>query len=456
MKKNTDLNKKLIILIGDIVLITLSVWLSVAIRLQPVSVVTYYTGATLFVVFSYVLSFYVFDLYELKKKMDHTAFLTEYLTAITAGTALVAVVFYSFLHWKFGRGIILINAFYTTVFTFLWRVLVRRLNRYNYEKSRVLIVGAGASGRAMCNILKDREEYEVLGLVDDDEKNMGKEMGGYSVIGSSGIIPGFAREKKVDEIIVAITNEKRKDLISVLLEAKMKGVRVYDMQAVYEKVTGKLPVSHLREGWLAYAEMHGTEEGVYKIKVKRVISFLGALFLILVTLPVSVVVMAAIKMESKGPVFFRQKRVGFRGEVFEVVKFRSMVDDAESNGAVWASENDPRVTKVGKVIRKLRIDELPQLWNVIKGEMSIVGPRPERPEFVEELQKTIPFYFIRHVVKPGVTGWAQINFKYGASKEDALEKLQYDLYYVKNLSFFLDTRVILKTIRVVVFGVGAR
>jgi lipopolysaccharide/colanic/teichoic acid biosynthesis glycosyltransferase len=163
-----------------------------------------------------------------------------------------------------------------------------------------------------------------------------------------------------------------------------------------------------------------------------------------------------IRIETKGPIFFRQKRVGLNGSVFEIVKFRSMVQNAETGEAIWAVENDSRVTRVGKIIRKLRIDELPQLWNIIKGDMSLVGPRPERPEFIEELNRVIPFYFIRHVVKPGITGWAQVNFKYGASKEDALEKLQYDLYYVKNLSFFLDARIILKTIRVVLFGTGAR
>jgi exopolysaccharide biosynthesis polyprenyl glycosylphosphotransferase len=228
------------------------------------------------------------------------------------------------------------------------------------------------------------------------------------------------------------------------------------MQAVYEHVTGKLPVNHLREGWLAYAEMHGTEEGVYKVKAKRIISFAGALFLMIITSPVTLLTMLAVRIESRGPVFFRQKRVGLNGKVFEIVKFRSMRHSAENGKAVWAVENDPRVTRVGKIIRKLRIDELPQIWNVIRGDMSLVGPRPERPEFVQELRRTIPFYDIRHVVKPGVTGWAQVNFKYGASKEDSLEKLQYDLYYVKNLSFFLDMRTMLKTIKVILFGEGAR
>jgi len=190
--------------------------------------------------------------------------------------------------------------------------------------------------------------------------------------------------------------------------------------------------------------------------VKRFFDVLASIFLILPTLPLLVATALAIKLDSPGPVFFRQDRVGRGGRVFKVWKFRSMFLNAEVNGAVWAKKSDPRVTRVGGIIRLLRIDELPQLWNIFRGEMSLIGPRPERPEFVRELSANIPYYNIRHSVLPGITGWAQVNYRYGASVEDALHKLEYDLYYIKNMSILLDLKIILRTIGVVLFGEGAR
>ncbi len=456
MRENEGLEKKILLFTGDILLLLVAIWLSVAIRLNSVNVVTYYTGATVFVVISYLLSFYIFDLYDLKFRVYHTDFLTRFFVALLVGTLLTGVIFYVSMHWKFGRGIVLLNAVFVTFFTLLWRAIFRQFLVAGRTKKRVLIVGAGASGRAMCHLLQVSDDYDIAGIVDDDPKVQGKDVAGYRVLGGSSVIRELADGKKIDVVIVAITNEKEKELISSLLAVKLRGIGVYDMQSVYERITGKLPVSHLREGWLAYADIHGIDNGIYKVRGKKLLSQVCAAGLFMVTLPLSLLAILIIKLDSKGPVFFRQKRVGLDGKVFEIIKFRSMVCDAEKNGAMWAVDEDSRITRVGRFLRKLRIDELPQLLNVIKGDMSLVGPRPERPEFVEELQKTIPFYFIRHVIKPGLTGWAQVNYKYGASKEDALEKLQYDLFYIKNMGFMLDIRVILKTIRVVLFGLGAR
>lgn len=456
MRRPPHFYKKIVLLVGDIVLIAAAVSLAVAIRFKPVNVANYYTGATMFVVLSFTSCYYVFNLYEFRSKFRGADFLSHFVVAVTVGTILSGVFFYASLNWKFGRGILLLNSVFISVFTYFWRKLLVKFSGSMQRKKRLLIAGAGASGRAMYNILKDNEEYAIVGFADDDPDNQNKDIGDSRVVGTSEIIPCLAERKEIDEVVVAITHEKHKKLISALLEAKLNGIGIFEMQAVYEHITRKLPVSHLGEGWLAYAELHGTEASTYKVRVKRLISLVAAFVLLLITLPITLFTAVAIKFESKGSVFFRQKRLGLNGEVFELVKFRSMVQDAEKDGAVWAGENDSRVTNVGKVIRKLRIDEIPQFWNVLKGEMSLVGPRPERPEFVETLQKTIPFYFIRHVVKPGITGWAQVNYMYGASREAALEKLQYDLYYVKNLSFMLDVQIILKTIRVVLFGAGAR
>jgi sugar transferase (PEP-CTERM system associated) len=441
---------------GDALLIVASIWIAVAIRLEPVNVVTFYPGATFFVVSCYIISFYIFGLYNLKGGITNTVFLSQYIIALCIGTFLVALAFYGSLHWKFGRGIVLIDLFFVSVFTFLWRLFLKRTVYTGQTRRRVLIAGAGASGKAIYEALADAGGHEVLGFVDDNKAITGAKVGGCPVAGTSEDVSRLVSELGIDEIMVAITHDKKKELVSALLESRLRGVHVRDMQAVYENITGKLPVGHLSEGWLAYSEMTGVGAGMYKVKIKPIMSFIGALILMLVSFPVSLAAAAAIKLESGGAVFFIQRRVGLDGKEFNLIKFRSMVKDSEKNGAVWAEKNDPRVTRVGRIMRKLRIDELPQLWNILRGEMSLVGPRPERPEFVKELGKTIPFYSIRHLVRPGITGWAQVNFKYGASKEDALEKLQYDLYYVKNLSFLLDLHIILQTIRVVIFGEGAR
>ena len=236
----------------------------------------------------------------------------------------------------------------------------------------------------------------------------------------------------------------------------MKGVEVYDMPRLYERLTGRIPVTHLSDRWLLYTPFQGINRNLYTLHIKRLLDIGLSLILLVVSLPIAVITALLIRLDSPGPVLYRQSRVGMNGKVYELLKFRSMRVGAEADGAVWAQENDPRTTRVGSIIRKLRIDEIPQIWNVLKGDMSFIGPRPERPEFVDMLHEEVPYYSLRHSIKPGITGWAQINYPYGASKEDALEKLQYDLYYIKNLTFVLDLDIILRTIGVVLFGSGAR
>lgn len=240
-----------------------------------------------------------------------------------------------------------------------------------------------------------------------------------------------------------------------MLTARIQGIPVMDLAAFYEQTTGEVPVDSLKSSYLVYGR--GFAQDRARTIVKRAFDVLTSSFLLLLASPVMLVTMLAIKLESDGPVIYRQERVGLGGKSFMCLKFRSMRTDAEKNGvAVWASKNDPRVTRVGAFIRKTRIDELPQLFSVLKGEMSMVGPRPERPSFVAQLKEQIPFYDVRHSVKPGVTGWAQVRYAYGASVEDALHKHQYDLYYVKNNSLFLDLLVIFETVSVVLFREGAQ
>jgi sugar transferase (PEP-CTERM system associated) len=240
-----------------------------------------------------------------------------------------------------------------------------------------------------------------------------------------------------------------------LLDCKASGTKVHDLNTHFEKTLGQIRIDYLNASWLIFGD--GFNQGLWRTGVKRAFDLFCAIILLVLSLPVMLVTALLIKLESPGPVLYRQERTGLHGRSFSIAKFRSMRNDAEKDGKpVWAAANDARVTRVGAVIRRLRIDELPQLFNVLLGEMSLVGPRPERPYFVEQLTQEIPFYALRHSVKPGVTGWAQVRYPYGATVEDSQEKLQYDLYYVKNHTLFLDLLVLMETVSVVLTGKGAR
>ena len=281
-------------------------------------------------------------------------------------------------------------------------------------------------------------------------------MGSPAVVGTIDRLKETASKLRVNTAILAITKDRPSGLVSRVLDARSNGITILEMPAVYEGLAMRVPVEHIYDQRLFPVDGSGLYSKEYMQKVRRLADFgLSALFL-LAMLPVIAFIALIIRLDSPGPTFFKQKRVGKDGRIFTLWKFRSMRQDAEENGAVWAVKNDDRVTRVGRWIRLLRIDEIPQLYNVLRGEMSLIGPRPERPEFVRELEKQIPYYNIRHAVRPGITGWAQVNYRYGASVKDARNKLEYDLYYIKNRSLLLDTKIILKTIGVVLFGQGAR
>jgi sugar transferase (PEP-CTERM system associated) len=263
-------------------------------------------------------------------------------------------------------------------------------------------------------------------------------------------------ELDIDEVIVAVRQQRGGVLpLRDLLDCRLSGVQVTDLARFFERVHGQVPIESLKVSWLIYG--HGFRHNAFRAFIKRAFDLLVSSILIVVTLPLLLVAAVLIGAEGDGSIFFRQERVGYRGRTFTVYKLRSMNTDAEKDGrATWAKPNDERVTRVGRLIRRTRIDELPQLLNVLKGEMSFVGPRPERPEFVAMLTEQIPFYAVRHSVKPGLTGWAQVRYSYGASVEQSVRKLEYDLYYVKNHTLLLDVMILLETVRVVLLGEGAR
>lgn len=293
-------------------------------------------------------------------------------------------------------------------------------------------------GRPLEGLAKSVERSHILALVHE---------------GSWRDLESLAK-KSWTGIIVCAGNNLPEDLVEVLLETRLRGIRVADLADFYEQTWLKVPVYYLQRSWFAMAQGFQLLHNPVGLRLKRVLDIIGSFFLLVLTSPILLLASLAVKLESPGSLVFKQTRVGENGKLFTVYKLRSMRADAEKHGAQWSKVGDNRITRVGKFVRATRIDELPQLLNVLRGEMSFIGPRPERPEFMDQLEKEIPFYNLRHILRPGVTGWAQVMYPYGASVEDARQKLQYELYYIKNYSLLLDAWIVLKTVRVVLFGKG--
>jgi sugar transferase (PEP-CTERM system associated) len=338
----------------------------------------------------------------------------------------------------------------------LGRLAWRAVRSHDRLQKRVLVLGLSRVAVRLVDLQRTGSRpFRVLGFLDDDAAAHDKLPPGGELLGKTRDLLNLVDELQPDVVVVALPDMRGALPTSDLLECRLRGIRVEDWPTFYEKQTGKVLVTDLRPSWLIFSD--GFAKTQVMQTLKRALDVALAVAGLVMALPLLVFVAVAIKLDSRGPVLFRQERVGQNGKVFTLNKFRSMREDAERlSGAVWASERDPRVTRIGRFLRKTRLDELPQLFNVLVGEMSFVGPRPERPEFVRLLQRQIPFYSGRLAVKPGITGWAQVRHEYAASVEDTLEKLQYDLYYIKNLSPLLDVLIILDTIRVVLFARGAR
>ncbi len=315
-------------------------------------------------------------------------------------------------------------------------------------RHRVLIVGAGWAGRSLIDALRIHAgtEYDPVGFVDDDSLRQGEEVDSLPVLGTSEDLVRLVRELGASEVILSITRHETlaARLVQALMDCHERGVQITMMQAVYERLTGKVPVEHAGNNLHLVLPTDRDPNRVY-LFLKRGLDLLVGLLGSLVMVVLLPAIAAAITLEGPGPIFYRQVRVGRGGRSFTVLKFRTMVQHAEANGPQWAQEADDRVTRVGHLLRVLHLDELPQAINLLRGEMAFIGPRPERPEFVTELEGVIPFYRARHAVRPGITGWAQVNYRYGRSVEDALIKLQYDLYYIKHGSLFLDAVILVRT-----------
>jgi sugar transferase (PEP-CTERM system associated) len=339
------------------------------------------------------------------------------------------------------------------------RSVVHLARRASVGARRILIVGTGEEAQGVANDLgaAGSARRTIVGFypTSADTALAGSQALAAPVFPKGLSIDEVVQKYRVDEVIVAVREQRGGGVpMDQLLACRIRGIPVLDLAGFFERAKGEVPTDSLKASWLVYG--HGFVQGGLRTLMKRVFDLISSSLLLVIASPVIVLTAIAIKLESAGPIIYRQERVGLGGRSFMCLKFRSMRTDAEQDGvARWATKNDSRVTRVGAFIRKMRIDELPQLVSVLKGEMSLVGPRPERPSFVAQLQQQIPFYDIRHSVKPGVTGWAQVRYSYGASVEDARRKHQFDLYYVKNNSLFLDLLVLVETVSVVLFREGA-
>lgn len=446
------------VILEHVLLVTcafINVW-----RLTPVQPTVKSIAWSLFSAFVIAITFQLFlhlkDAYDFAARPSTSKFLLGLLQAILLASVFLFAIHVMVPGMSVGAANLTITLVSTSLVLTTWHFSVRAYFRTSNRRSNILIMGTGALARALATeILRHREfGLAVRGFVDDDPALVGVSIVNPKVLGLNTELRQIVAQNKIDGIFVELHDRRGRLPVGELLELKMRGVVVEEATSVYERVTGKIAIENLKASWMVFGE--GFEVSRRVLLQKQIVSFSVSLLLLLVCLPLFPLIALLIKLDSDGPVFFRQERVGQDGRTFSLLKFRSMRQDAEQKtGPVWARPDDNRVTRVGKLLRRTRLDEVPQLINVLKGNMDLVGPRPERPKFVQDLSTAIPFYALRHCIKPGITGWAQINYGYGSSVEDAIEKLQYDLFYIKNISWALDLLIVLNTIKTVLVRRGS-
>lgn len=401
------------------------------------------------------LCLYYNDFYDLTVVHSNRELIVRLLQAAGAASIVLAAMYFLKPTLMIGDGIF-VSALCVFLLAILgWRLAFNQITGTLRLEERVLFVGTGDSARKVARQILDQHDfaYRVIGFIDNDPSRIGERIVNPGIVGTPADIDRLVAQHHINRIVVGLPDRRGKLPVEELLRAKMAGVRVEDATTMYERVTGKILLDDLRPSWLIFSD--GFHVSRIARLMKRSIDLALSIVMIVVALPLMLLTAAGVWLEDGGPVLYRQERVGENGRTFVLSKFRSMRKDAETGTPIWAKDDDDRVTRVGRFIRKTRLDELPQLWNVIRGDMSFVGPRPERPYFVEELARAIPFYQQRHAVKPGLTGWAQVKYRYGSSLEDAMEKLRYDLYYIKHLSVFFDLTIVFDTVKVVLFRKGA-
>jgi sugar transferase (PEP-CTERM system associated) len=445
----------LVLVAGEGMIVCASFILAALIRLGPDSVLVlnyeYGFHKILGVTVLAMLCLHYFDLYDLQRVPSRGETRFRLLVVLGVLSFLLAGISYVFPRFMLGNYTFVVGLFILTFALFVWRSAYSWLIRQPWLRERICVLGAGDRAKWLVEAMRIKPELgmEVVGWAGA----IGNESTTREALATS--LMDQVRKRDVDRVIVALGDRRGTMPVRELLELRLNGIKVEDATAIMEKISGKIEVDSLYPSWLIFSQ--GFRLNPTFMLARRLVSLAVSFICLVVISPLIPLISLFIKLTSPGPVFYRQKRVGKDGSVFTCYKFRTMRADAEADtGPSWAGDDDPRVTNVGRWLRRMRLDEIPQLWNVLRGDMGFVGPRPERPEFVDWLVREIPYYHLRHVIRPGITGWAQIRYQYGASLEESKEKLKYDLYYIKHLSLSLDLMIVLESVKIVLLGRGAR
>lgn len=421
---------------------------------QELSIPFDYKGASFFTGLIFVITYYTLDCYPLSRRQERDL-VPRVILATFLATVFTGFAFYILEVWRFPRLLYVIQFVLTLIFAICWRLLYIRLHKRLSSRERIILYGPGSYDNVLDYISENMPEAEILGYVDTENGSIDAFTLPY--LGHSDDIVEIATGKNASIILIMSNSDLSDGHATKLLEARLEhGLNVETASSFIERLTMRVPVGEIKDSWLLLEYGFSLNSQRLMRRLKRITDIGASLGLLFATLPITAVTAILIRLESPGKIIYLQDRVGLNGKEFTLYKFRSMRQDAEKDGAQWAQINDPRVTRIGRIIRKLRIDELPQLINVLRGDMSLIGPRPERMEFVKDLDVKLPYYYLRHTVKPGLTGWAQVSYPYGASETDSRIKLEYDLYYIKNMSLMFDLKIVLKTIGVILFPSGAR
>jgi len=400
-------------------------------------------------------SFYLFDLYDFIVMHDRGELVLRLLQALGLAWIALALLFYVVPQVMIGRGVSFIALPIALFLMVSWRLAIHWVLGHPELGERILIVGSGSFAIEIARETLNRPDagFRVIGFVDNDPALVGKSLINPKVIGLTSELASLVKRENVDRLVVAMGDRRGQFPTQELLRLSLSGdVSIEESASFYERLTGRVLLDMIRPSWLIFSSRgrRARANEVLRIIIHRIIALLGAIL----SLPIAVLTALLIKIDSRGPILYKQERVGQNGRTFTLMKFRSMRVDAEKDGPVWASSGDDRMTRVGKIIRKIRVDEIPQFWSILRGDMNFVGPRPERPHFVSQLAQEIDYYEQRHLVAPGLTGWAQIKYPYGASIADAKKKLEYDLYYIKNQNLALDATIMFETIKTILSGRG--
>ncbi|HMK31431.1 MAG TPA: TIGR03013 family XrtA/PEP-CTERM system glycosyltransferase [Terriglobales bacterium] len=447
--------RSLVLMLGEAAVVCASFLLAALIRLGPDSyiVLNYENGLykILGITAFTVLFSYYFDLYAPQRLPSKSEVYLRIVLVVGVLSFGLAAVSYVFPGFAIGVDCYLLGLILLVFNLLIWRAIYGWMVQLPMLRERVYVLGAGERATQLVEALRARSDWgmEVVGWAGAiGNGNLTREELAKS-------LQSFVGKQQVERIIVAMNDRRGKMPVRELLDVRVSGIKVEDANTLLEKINGRIEIDDLYPSFLIFSEGFRLSDTV--LLARRLVSITVSFTALLLCLPLIPFIALAVKLSSPGPVLFKQERVGLKGSVFTVVKFRTMRQDAEAKtGAVWAGKNDPRVTAVGRFLRKSRLDEVPQLWNVLKGDMGFVGPRPERPEFVQWLSESIPYYNLRHLIRPGLTGWAQVRYQYGASLEEAKQKLQYDLYYIKHMSLSLDLLIMFETIKTIILRRGAQ